>query len=449
MQIIARQALLPTGFAENIAVCLRDGVIASVAEADAQAVAGAVATVGTLVPGLSNLHSHAFQRGFAGLTEARGAARDSFWTWRERMYQFALHLDPEGAQAIAEMAYAEMLEAGYTRVGEFHYLHHAPDGRPYDDPAEMSARIFAAAQATGLNLTHLPVFYAHGGFGPVPAGAGQRRFLHGIDAFLRLVERCDVLATRAGDVVGCAPHSLRAVSGGDLSMLVAALPGRPFHIHIAEQEREVADCLAFSGQRPVEWLLDHAEVTDDWCLIHATHLSDAEVARLAASGAVAGLCPLTEANLGDGIFQGRAYQAAGGRFGIGTDSNVQVSLARELQALEYSQRLALRERNVMTPQEGSTGAQLFHAALCGGAQALGAPMPVIAVGAPADLVALEDPFGLDTPGPETLDRWIFGRDIRVRDVWVGGAHLVQEGRHIARDAIAGRYGATVGQVLGR
>ncbi|MGY9046008.1 hypothetical protein P775_25155 [Puniceibacterium antarcticum] len=445
MQIVVKQALLPEGWAENIAITVSDGVITAVEPAGA----GVAAGVDTLLPGMSNLHSHAFQRGFAGLTEQRGAMRDSFWTWREMMYRFALQLDPDGAQAIAEMAYVEMLEAGYTRVGEFHYLHHAPDGQSYDDPAEMSARIFAAAHATGLNLTHLPVFYAHGGFGPVPAGAGQRRFLHGFESFLELISHCDALATRPGDLVGYAPHSLRAASGADLSALVAALPGRRVHIHIAEQVKEVEDCIAFSGQRPVDWLFDHAEVTPDWCLIHATHLTEGEVARIAASGAVAGLCPVTEANLGDGIFAGRAFLEAGGRIGLGTDSNVQIGLAGELQALEYSQRLSLRERNVMTPQPGSTGQQLFDAALAGGAQALGAGDPVIAVGAPADLVALDDPFQLGTDGAQTLDRWIFGRDIRVRDVWVRGAHLVQEGRHVARDAIAQRYVQVVRDVLAR
>ncbi len=342
-----------------------------------------------------------------------------------------------------------MLEAGFTRVGEFHYLHHAPDGQPYDDPAEMSARLFAAAEATGLSLTHLPVFYARGGFGPVPAGEGQRRFLHAPDAFLRLIERCDALASRAGDVVGYAPHSLRAASAEDLAALTEALPGRRVHIHIAEQMREVEDSIAFSGQRPVDWLFDHVDVTPDWCLIHATHLSETEVTRIAASGAVAGLCPVTEANLGDGIFPGRAFLEAGGRFGIGTDSNVRIGLSGELRTLEYSQRLALRERNVMTPVPGSTGAQLFSAALAGGAQALGAPDPVIAVGAPADLVALYDPFTLGSDGAQMLDRWIFGRDIRVRDVWVRGAHLVQEGRHAARDGIAERYSAAVRAVLDR
>ncbi|SNR75702.1 formimidoylglutamate deiminase [Puniceibacterium sediminis] len=443
MQIIAQQALLPEGWAEGVAITVQDGLIASVAPAGP----GAAANAGTVVPGMANLHSHAFQRGFAGLTEQRGAARDSFWTWREMMYRFALQLDPDGAQAIAEMAYVEMLEAGFTRVGEFHYLHHAPDGRPFDDRAEMSARIFAAADATGLSLTHLPVFYARGGFGPQPATEGQRRFLNGVDGFVDLVRRCDAMATRPGDVVGYAPHSLRAASKGDLMALTAALTDRKVHIHIAEQVKEVEDCLAFSGSRPVDWLFDHMEVTPDWCLIHATHLSEDEVTRMAKSGAVAGLCPVTEANLGDGIFAGRDFLSAGGRFGIGTDSNVQIGLAGELQALEYSQRLSLRERNVLTPVPGSTGEQLFTAALAGGAQALGAPEPVIAVGAPADLVALEDPFDLGTGGAQTLDRWIFGRDIRVRDVWVRGAHLVQDGRHRARDAIAQRYGQVVRAVL--
>ncbi|MFN4131010.1 MAG: formimidoylglutamate deiminase, partial [Paracoccaceae bacterium] len=377
--------------------------------------------------------SHAFQRGFSGLTEQRGPGRDSFWTWREMMYRFALSLTPEAMQAIAALAYVEMLEAGFTRVGEFHYLHHAPDGAPYGNPAEMSARIFAAADETGINLTHLPVFYAHGGFGPKQAGDGQRRFLHDTDSFARLVQTCDQLA-RPQDRIGLAPHSLRAATMSQITELAQAFPDRPFHIHIAEQVREVEDCLAFTRQRPVDHLLTHAPVTPDWCLIHATHLTAAEVQGIAATGAVAGLCPITEANLGDGIFPAESFFAAGGRFGLGTDSNVQITAAGEARMLEYSQRLHHRARNICA-NHGSTGAQLFHGAATGGAQALAAPAPHLAPGAPADLVALHDPMALDMADDRLLDRWIFGTDLTVADVWASGAHLVHRGRHIHRDRI--------------
>ena len=445
MKIVARQALLPEGWAEHVEITLDGGHITGINPA----APGAVADHDTLLPGVANLHSHAFQRGFAGLTEARGPGADSFWTWRDMMYRFALGLDPDAAQAVAEMAYVEMLEAGYTRVGEFHYLHHAPDGRPYADPAEMSARIFAASAATGIALTHLPVFYAHGGFGPTAASDGQRRFLHDREAFLRLIELCDRMAAdRPGAVVGLAPHSLRAASADDLAALIPALPGRPVHIHIAEQTPEVRDCLAFCGQRPVEWLLEHAPVGPGWCLIHATHLTEAEVAGIARSGAVVGLCPVTESNLGDGIFPGPAFAAAGGRYGVGTDSNVRISLAGELRTLEYSQRLAGQARNVMALREGSTGQQLFDAALAGGHQALDAGVPGLAPGAPADLVALCDPLQMGSDGPTMLDRWIFGPDITVGDVWARGDHVVRDGRHRDRAAVTRRFARVARAILG-
>ncbi len=398
-----------------------------------------------LLPGMSNLHSHAFQRGFSALTERRGPGQDSFWTWREVMYRFALGLTPEQMQAIAALACVEMLEAGFTRLGEFHYLHHDQDGRPYADRAEMSARIFAAATETGIALTHLPVFYAHGGFGPQPTGQGQRRFLHDYDGFARLMEACDRLA-RPQDRVGLAPHSLRAATMEEINRLAQDFPGRPLHIHIAEQVKEVEDCHAFCGARPVEYLLQNAPVGPSWCLIHATHLTGAEVQGIAGSGAVVGLCPLTEANLGDGIFPGADFIAAGGRYGIGSDSNIEITLAGELKQLEYSQRLGQRARNVMT-ESGSVGGSLFRAALAGGAQALGAPEAVIAPGAPADLVALLDPLGLDLADDRILDRWIFGRDLLVTDVWAHGAHVVTGGRHRDRDRIQAAHGRVLQALL--
>ncbi|WP_151719632.1 formimidoylglutamate deiminase [Gemmobacter serpentinus] len=431
MRIHAEAALLPDGWHQNVALDLKGGVIAAVTPG--QPARPEDTRVQALIPGMPNLHSHAFQRGFSGLTETRGPGQDSFWTWREMMYRFALQLDPEGMQAIAAMAAVEMLEAGYTRLGEFHYLHHAPDGHPYADPAEMSGRIIAAAEETGIALTHLPVFYAHGGFGGAAANDGQRRFLHDLDAFDRLMERCQVHLTRKQDRLGLAPHSLRAATPNEIRHLAARWPGRPFHIHIAEQVKEVEDSLAHSGARPVEFLLDQAPVGPDWCLIHATHLTGTEVTGIAQSGAVAGLCPVTEANLGDGIFAAPEFLAQGGVFGIGTDSNVAISVAEELRMLEYSQRLAHLGRNICT-DAGSTGLALFNAALRGGAQALGAPSPELAPGAPADLVALEDPMEL-SHAESLLDRWIFGHGIAVADVWAAGAHVVQDGQHHQRDLI--------------
>lgn len=442
--IFADKALLPSGWENNVRIEILGETIGSVS-IGAEAHSGDT-RVSTVIAGMPNVHSHAFQRGHSGLTETRGAGRESFWTWREMMYRFALSVSPEDVGALAEMAYVEMLEAGYTRVGEFHYLHHAPDGGSYDDPAELSARIFAAAEQTGIALTHLPVFYAHAGFGPQAPDAGQRRFIHSLDAFVDLVARCDARRTRPQDRVGFAPHSLRATSAEELSPLCEALPDRKIHIHIAEQVKEVEDCLALYGQRPVEWLLDHADVNADWCLIHATHLTAEETAKIAASKAVAGLCPVTEANLGDGLFAAPEFLAAGGRIAIGTDSNVRIDVAEELRILEYGQRLTARARNVLAPEGGSTGRHLFDAALAGGAQALDAPAPQIASGAPADLVALTDPLGLGQ-GDALLDRWIFGRDVAPSDVWAAGAHVVKAGRHTHRDAVQARFTKVLRRVL--
>ncbi|WP_112309880.1 formimidoylglutamate deiminase [Pseudogemmobacter bohemicus] len=452
MRIHAAQAYLPGGAAENVAVSI-DGATIRAVETGAAPAPGDI-RVDALIPGMSNLHSHAFQRGFAGLTEHRGESRDSFWTWREMMYRFALALSPDEMQAIVALACVEMLEAGYTRLGEFHYLHHGTDGRPYADPAEMSARIFAAAARTGIALTHLPVFYAHGGFGPAPAGEGQRRFLHSPDAFRALMERCDQMLTRPQDRLGLAAHSLRGATVGEIATLAEDFPGRPFHIHVAEQLREVEDCLAHTGARPVAWLLDNAPVGPDWCLIHATHLDAAEITGIARAGAVAGLCPVTEANLGDGIFPAGPFLDQGGCFGIGTDSNIRISLSEELRLLEYSQRLASHERNLFAGAGGSTGERLFTAALEGGARALGVgarenAAAEIAVGAPADLVGLRDSLSPGAAPARLLDRWIFGPDLRVSDVWAWGVRQVEGGRHIARDAIRAEAAAALRTILHR
>jgi formiminoglutamate deiminase len=441
-----KEALLSTGWAHRVRIDIANGRIAAVT-ADA-APQPADARHGAALPGLDNLHSHAFQRGMAGLAERRGPSGDSFWTWREVMYRFVDRLEPEDIQAIAAQAYAEMLESGFTRVGEFHYLHHGRDGQPYADLAELSGRIAAAAEETGIALTLLPVFYAHGGFGAAPAGPMQRRFLNDPDRFAALLDgaRRAVAGLKDG-VVGIAPHSLRAASPEELTAILPLAQGGPVHIHIAEQVKEVEDCLAWSGQRPVEWLYDHLPVGPDWCLVHATHMTDAETQRLAESGAVAGLCPITEANLGDGLFPAVAFR---GRFGVGSDSNVLIDAAEELRLLEYGQRLAHRGRNLLAQQEGaSVGAALFNGALAGGAQALGAGAAGLAIGAPADIVALD----LDHPslagrgGDALLDGWIFGGRSMVETVWRWGEKLVEQGRHRDRDRIAARYRRTLERLL--
>jgi formiminoglutamate deiminase len=441
-------ALLADGWARDVRVRVMDGLIATIETGVAPAPADERHAIA--LPGLPNLHSHAFQRGMAGLAEARGSSDDSFWTWREIMYRFVDRLTPDDLSAIAAMAYAEMLESGFTRVGEFHYLHHDRDGTPFADPAEMSAAIVAAAETSGIALTHLPVFYAHAGFGGTAPGTGQRRFIHDVDGFARLLDATRQAAGVLPDaIVGIAPHSLRAVTPEELGALEKLTKG-PIHIHIAEQVREVEDCLAWSGARPVEWLLDHAAVDSRWCLVHATHMTDSENARLAASGAVAGLCPITEANLGDGLFPAEVFLAAGGRCGVGSDSNVRIDATEELRLLEYGQRLARRSRNLLADGPGgSTGGALYRAALAGGSQALGVEAG-LRVGASADIVglAVDHPSLIARENDALLDGLIFaaGRDAIDR-VWRRGREVVVGGRHVARDAIAARYGTVIRRVI--
>lgn len=439
------QALLPEGWARGVRMTIRDGIIAEIATGGPRAgESHAVA-----LPGMGNLHSHAFQRGMAGLAETRGPTDDSFWTWREAMYRFVERLDPDQFEAVAAMAYAEMLESGFSRVGEFHYLHRDRDGGAYSDPAEMAARVAAAARETGIALTLLPVFYAHSGFGGQAPKPSQRRFIHDLDGYATLRSASRRAVAGLDDaVVGTAPHSLRAVTPDELARL-ASFDG-PVHIHIAEQTREVEDCIAWAGQRPVEWLLDHAALDARWCLVHATHMSEDETLRMARCGAVAGLCPITEANLGDGLFSATAFLGAGGGFGVGSDSNVMIDLAEELRLFEYGQRLARRQRNVLGPREGaSTGGEIFRAALAGGSQALGA-VSALAAGRPADIVSLrsDHPSLAGRSGDALIDGWIFAaRDGAVDCVWRRGRKVVSQGRHLRRDAIVARYTKVLEELL--
>ncbi len=410
------KALLKSGWQSGVLLTISDGRIAAI-ETDAMP-QGERHVVG--LPGMPNLHSHAFQRVIAGLTERRTSEQDSFWSWREQMYKFKAQIGPDELQTIAALAYMEMLEAGFTRVGEFHYLHH-PQAGTFDDPAEMAGRIVAAAAQTGIGLTLLPVFYAHSGFGGQAPNAGQARFIHDLEGFQRLLDASRNHAARLDDaVVGIAPHSLRAVTAEELTALIPMAEGAPIHIHIAEQTREVEDCLAHMGERPVEWLMDRVPVDAQWCLVHATHMTPEETMRLAKSGAVAGLCPITEANLGDGLFPARDYLRHGGRFGIGSDSNVLINAAEELRLLEYGQRLIHRERNVLD--------NLYVRAL-DGAQALGVESG-IAIDQPADLVSLDC----------DLDTFVFASARSPIDcVWRYGRKQVSGGRHIKRDVILADY----------
>ena len=441
------QALLPQGWCRGVRLSIGAGRIAALQSDVAPTPTDECHAIG--LPGMPNLHSHAFQRGMAALAERRGPGTDSFWSWREAMYRFALDMTPQQVQAVATQLYVEMLEAGFTRVGEFHYLHHDHAGQPYADRGEMAARIGEAAAHSGIALTLLPVFYAHSGFGGKPPLAQQRRFVSGIDGYARLREASKAaLRSLSGAVVGVAPHSLRAVTPDELAAVVALAGESPVHIHIAEQPQEVDDCVAWSGLRPVQWLLENAPVDSRWCLVHATHMTADETLRAARSGAVAGLCPITEANLGDGVFDARPFVAAGGLFGIGSDSNVQIGVADELRLLEYSQRLALRERNVMAAADSSTGRALFDAALAGGTQALGVSTAGLRVGASADLVSLQaaHPVLAARSGDAILDAWIFTGAAPVDCVWAQGVKQVQGGRHRQREPVARAFVAAIEQL---
>jgi formimidoylglutamate deiminase len=446
MKLFAKRAYLDTGWATDVRLIVDAGEIAEI-KTSTQPMPGDV-TVDTLLPALSNLHSHSFQRAMAGMTEFRAKGRESFWTWRELMYRFLDHLTPEQVGAIASMAFMEMQNAGYAAVGEFHYIHHAPGGQRYDNQAELSMQVMHAADETGIGLTHLPVLYTYGDVGQKPLAGGQLRFGNSVDQFDELVAQCKTAAKRLNSdtYVGIAPHSLRATSPEDLARIVAQTPEGPVHIHIAEQTHEVERVQEVLGARPVEWLMDNAAVDRRWCLIHATHMTEAETNSVAQSGAVAGLCPITEANLGDGIFNGSQFLRAGGTFGIGTDSNVNIALCEELRMLEYSQRLRHRERNVMVIDEGSTGETLYAGAAKGGAQALNRNSGEIAVGKLADLVAIDSnaPTLCALSADQILDGYLFAaNDNVVTNVWSAGRHNVQNGRHVAHDRIVANYRAAM------
>lgn len=398
------------------------------------------------VPGIANLHSHAFQRAMAGLAERQTHPEDSFWTWREIMYRFAARMTPDSMHAVATQLYAEMLEAGYTTVCEFHYVHHQPDGTPYADPAAMSKALVAAARDTGIRLTLLPVLYMTGGFDGRPLSARQRRFGHDVDGFLRLLE---LLAPLRDDTlrIGCAFHSLRAVPEAAMRDVLAALPAdAPVHIHIAEQVGEVQDCLAIRNARPVEWLLREFPVDHRWTLVHATHLTKDETRGIAASGATVAICPTTEANLGDGLFPLQDYLRHGGRWGIGSDSHVSVSPVEELRWLEYGQRLVTRHRNIaVSAASPSVGETLLQGVLASAEDATGFSTPQ------------EDDVVLDGHAPalagatpdNVIDRWLFaGNRPLVSDVKVAGRHVVSGGRHVDGEVIAARYRTTLRALLG-
>ncbi len=435
------RALLPIGWFRDVRIVVGpNGRISAVhtdskPEADDERLSGKV-----LLPAPANLHSHAFQRSLAGLGEHRSTSQDDFWSWREFMYGLVALLTPEDIEIIAALVQMEMLESGYAAVGEFHYLHHQPDGSIYDNIGTMGSRIVAAAARTGIGLTLLPALYSRGGLDGRALSSGQRRFGCDRDRFEAVLGSClgAISGLDEDSTVGVAAHSLRAVSPGDLTWASSLLPGAPVHLHIAEQEREVDEVSAAYGRRPMSWLMENHEVDQRWCLVHATHVTAKELHAMANSGAVVGLCPITESNLGDGIYEAVEFMIAGGRIGIGSDSNVRISLSEELRTLEYSQRLSRRGRGQLAPKGGSVGRALFDACSHGGSQAIGRASGAIAEGRLADFVALDGNAlalsGVD--GDRLLDAWIFAADDRlVRDVFSAGRHVVSDGRHVDRDTI--------------
>ncbi|MGI3170281.1 formimidoylglutamate deiminase [Pseudooceanicola sp. C21-150M6] len=452
-----KKALTPDGWVRNLSVRFDDRGLIAAADCDDNPAQLPVYD-NPVVPGITDLHSHAFQYAMAGLSEVRRNPVDSFWSWRDIMYFFALTLSPEDTQAIAERLYLSLLKGGYTGVVEFHYLHNDIDGRYYTRPEELSLGIFEAARATGLDLTHLPVFYAHSNFGGLPPTEGQRRFILGPDTYVRMIEDLKGPAAAAGHTLGIAPHSLRAATPEEIGLLMNIradiLPGCPVHIHVAEQTKEVEGSLASSGRRPVSQLFDLAEVDRSWCLIHATHLDENEVAMIARAGATVGLCPLTEANLGDGIFPAPAFLEQGGIFGIGSDSNIATVAAQELQQLEYSQRLRDRQRNVLAGvQMPHVATNLWSRAAQGGARAAGRPEQGIAVGGMASFVELTmaEPGALPQTDPETeLDFHVFGgRGFQVGDVIVRGRKVISGGHHPSEDRIVADYARAMARVAQR
>ena len=444
VNLFAELALISDGWAQNVRISVgKDGKITEVESGVDPDQLDCKLQNRILLPAMANLHSHSFQRSMAGMTEKRDKNPDSFWSWRDKMYGFLEQLNPEHVEAIAALVFMEMLESGYASVGEFHYLHHQHGGQPYENVAETSSRILSAALQTGIGLTHLPVFYMQGGMNGEQLSKGQLRFRNNVDQYFLLLEQIENGIKRAPDdyMLGIAPHSLRAVSTESLNEILDSRQFGPVHIHISEQQKEVEDFEDKFGKRPVNWLMDNASVDQRWCLVHATHMSNEETLKLAESGAVAGLCPVTEANLGDGTFNGFEYVSYGGKYGIGSDSNVRISLVEELRMLEYSQRLLRKTRNVMS-ESGSLGKSLYISALSGGAQALSRNSGSISSGQWADFLTLDSDnlafFG--SSEDEILDRWIFSaEDSLIRDVWSAGRQIVVEGRHVKHEQIEKQY----------
>jgi formimidoylglutamate deiminase len=456
--LFAEHARLQDGWRRDVLLEWdHQGTLIAVTPDCTQPAAGIERAKGPVLAGMPNLHSHAFQRAMAGLTEYRANPTDSFWSWRDLMYRFAAHISPDSIGSIARWLYIEMLKAGYTSVCEFHYVHNAPDGERYANPAEMAGRVVDAAAQAGIGMTMLPVLYQYSGFGAREPTPGQARFVHTPESLLDALGSLRATRPENGNLrYGVAPHSLRAVSKETLRRLLngldSAFPGAPVHIHIAEQTAEVDACLETLNARPVRWLLDNFDVNERWCLVHATHVDENEVHAMAASRAIAGLCLTTEANLGDGIFPAHAYLNDGGRFGLGSDSHIAVDWRSELRLLEYGQRLTRRERNVLASNEQAHVAdRLFDASVLGGASASGRAVGVLEAGRRADFIVL-DPDHPAIAG-HAPDAWLSGvvfcehGETPVLDVSVGGKVVVEARRHRDEQEAFGQYRKTLAGLL--
>jgi formimidoylglutamate deiminase len=439
MKLYAENILLEDGWATQQTITIKQGVITAIETGPSE---GAEIAKGAVIPGMVNCHSHAFQRAFAGFSEQGSEGKDSFWTWRKIMYQFLAQLTEVDAKSIATQLYIEMLKMGYTRVAEFHYLHHDIDGCTYKNNsanlATMAHAIFSAAKESGIGLTLLPVLYQHSGFGKKAATEGQKRFINSTEQFNQLVSDCFALsASFSNSNVGIAPHSLRAVDKTSLLCAVKhvrQLDGQaPIHIHIAEQQQEVDDCLAYYGKRPVQWLLDNVTLDRHWCLIHATHINQSERQGMIAAKAIAGICPTTEANLGDGIFPTTEFLAEQGTIAIGSDSHISVNPIEELRWLEYAQRLIKQQRAILANEhEASVGQNLWQQAALGGAQSTNSNTGCLAVGKQADLLVLNSEHTkLFANAPRhILDSMIFASQQNpVHDVMVNGVWHIRAGQH--------------------
>jgi len=446
IKLYAENILIGSQWQSNKTLSLSaDGIILSIEEGKAL---NAESLQGVVIPGMVNCHSHAFQRAFAGYSEYRGNSKDSFWSWRDIMYRFVAKMTPEDAHNVAQFVYIEMLKTGYTSVAEFHYLHHQMSGQAYDDGAEMSHQIINAASNSGIALTHLPVLYTHAGFGDQQPSKAQGRFIHSTDDYLQLIDSLNkTYSKRDNFSLGIAPHSLRAVNHQQLEEttkhIIQLNPKSPIHIHIAEQLQEVKDCVDFYGQRPVEWLLGNFDVKDNWCLIHATHLSEKEISNLATSDSVVGICPLTEANLGDGIFPTESFLSQGGNFAIGSDSHISINVAEELRSLEYSQRLTSHQRAVLVGENcSSVGQYLYSKACLDGAQSINQNVGEIAIGKRADLVVLDEqhPSLICKSESQILDAAIFAcNELPVKDVYVAGKQVINSGQHLLQESSFEKY----------